>query len=200
MKRLTALILCLIFALAGCAQNSDIKETPTDSSETAETTVPGFENYVGDGQLEIIRTLISANAYFVTDVFFAKRLPVDESAAFEKNGVKYAPVKSDKFKSYADLEESVYSIYPPEVARLVMTNPVVYADIDGAFCMNLDYKADLDYQYDWTDFGLEVSQASNDKCVLTVTVKDTSGTEKEISVTAILTDGNWKLENYYTGI
>jgi|GEM_PF-826431 len=197
MKKLTAVLLLLLLILSGCSQNASTPETDTDITEVTQEQIPGFENYVGDAQLEIFRTLINANAYFVTDVFHASRLKYDENAFFKKENVKYYQVKSDKFKTYAELEESVYTIYTDEVAKKLLGNPKIYSFIDGIFCIDSSKTASNAYNYDWTDFKIQVKQASDSKCVLTVTIKDNSGAEKDIEITIVLINGNWKLNDFY---
>lgn len=200
MKRTVAFILCLLFILSGCSNGASSSETPTDITEITEEQIPGFENYIGDAQLEIFRTLIKANAYFVTDVFYASRLSFNEKAYFEKDSVRYFKVESEKFKNYEELKDSVYAVYTDKVAQKLLTNPSIYNGIDGVFCIDSTKTKGNEYNYDWDNFALDVKQASSVKCILTATVKDKSGNEKQIDITVVSDNGNWKLNDFYTGM
>ncbi len=201
MKKLPLLLLCLMLALTACSGNAEQKETSTDAESTVARTfnASDFENYVGDGQMEIFRTLIDAHGYFVSEVFYAKMLPADESDAFEKDGVKYVPVKSDKFKSYSALTASVSSVYTAETAQKVMAQYPAYADVDGKFCIVKGKAKANEYGIDWSNCALSVKEAGNDKCVIDVTVKN-GGKDTTIPVTFINQAGNWRLDGFYTAV
>jgi hypothetical protein len=200
MKKLPILLLCLMLALTACSGNAEQKETSTDAESTVARTfnASDFENYVGDGQMEIFRTLIDAHGYFVSEVFYAKTLPADESAAFEKDGVKYVPVKSDKFRSYSDLTASVGSVYSADTAKKILAQYPAYADIDGKLCI-VKGKSTKEYGVDWSNCTLTVKEAGNDKCVINVTVKN-GDKDITIPVTFINQTGNWRLDGFYTAV
>ena len=195
MKKIPALLLCLIMILTACSSTTDPKETATDAVQETGTSSP-FDNYIGDGLLQIFKNILDVNAYFATDVFYAKNLSADESTVIESGGIKYSPVISEKYKSYAELSAAVYSVYTDQAAKKILAEYSIYADINGVFCINTAKTRSTPYFIDWSNYELLPKEAGSEKCV--VDVKLANGAT--FPATFVNINGNWRLDSFCTGI
>lgn len=201
MKKVLAffMTLALVFSFAAC--NSDEPEVPS------ETSVPFGENnvnsYVGQGEKEILRTLVLANADFVSDVFVKDHLPADQANAVVINGAKYAPVNDkSKIKTYSELMDMLNSVYTAEAVRAAIGNPPVYLEHEGRLYYNLDYtsgyfKGEAPYPYSWDNVEIEISVRTADSISFLVNTTDSLGTPTVYPMTAVNENGNWKLSEFY---
>lgn len=184
MKKITALFFCLLFLLSACSGG----KTEFNESDVI--------SYVGEGEMTVIRTLVSSNAFFVEDVFIADHLPVDEENTVEKPEGTFAPVISEKFKSYSDFEKMLRATYTKAAAdKLLGENK--YTDIDGKLYFNTEYTEPGDYSLDWSEAECEATVNAEGKYAITVTVKNPIGISKEMPLTAVDENGNLRLENIY---
>ncbi len=201
MKKAVAFLmtLALVFSFAAC--NSDKPETP---SATSTTFGEGIVNsYVGQGEKEILRTLVLANANFVSDVFVKSHLPADQDSAVVINGVKYAPVNDkSKIKTYSELVSMLNSVYTAEAVKSAIGNPPVYVEHEGKLYYNLDYtsgyfKGEKIYPYSWDNIEIEVSLRTADSISFLVNTTDSLGTPTVYPMVAVNENGNWKLSEFY---
>ena len=128
MKRTVIVFISLLFILSACGgkESKENKENTT-ASTIAESEVAAF---VGEGQMTVLRTLINSNEFFVNDVYVASHLPVDKSAAVNNANGTFAPVISDKIKTYSDLSDMLKATYTAKTAEKILSEQK-YLEIDG---------------------------------------------------------------------
>lgn len=189
MKKVFSLLLCalILFSVSACGDNSDKAE---DSQTLA------AESFVGEGEKTVLRSLISANAFFVDDVFITNHLPVNLKAVKETADGKFAPVVSDKIGSLADLKNMLEATYTADTAQKLLDENK-YVEIDGKLYFNMKYDITTESKYDWSSFELDAENKGSGKYALTVTVNGADGKKAEIEMTAVTADGNIRLENIY---
>lgn len=201
MKKAVAFLmtLALIFSFAAC--NSDKPDSaPTESPSFGEDNV---NSYVGQGEKEILRTLVLANADFVSDVFIKSHLPANQDSPVVINGVKYAPVNDkSKIKTYSELMSMLNSVYTAEAVKSAIGNPPVYVEHEGKLYYNLDYtsgyfKGEKPYPYSWDNVEIEVSLKTADSISFLVHTTDSLGTATVYPMVAVNENGNWKLSEFY---
>ena len=201
MKRAAALIaaIAILFSFSACNSGSETNQTTAVSPIQT-----NFNNYIGEGEKQIIRTLVNAHAILVSDVFTQSRLPVDEKAATVINGAKYAPVNKDsQFQTYSELYDIISSTYTEEVAAKLIGNPPVYLESNGKLMCNLDYSSgyftgeDKRYPYIWDDFEIEFGKADSEAIEFTAILTDLSGAKNPFPMKAVNVDGNWRLCDFY---
>ena len=189
MKKVFALLFCVLIlvSVSACGDKPDKSE---DSQALA------AESFVGEGEKTVLRSLVSANAFFVDDVFITNHLPVNLKAVTETADGKFAPVVSDKIGSFDDLKNMLEATYSAETAQKLLDEKK-YIDIDGKLYFNMKYDISTESKYDWSSFELDAENKGSGKYALTVTVNDADGKSAEIEMTAVTTDGNIRLENIY---
>lgn len=182
MKKITALFFFLLFLFSACS-NSD--KTEFNESNIA--------SYVGEGEMTVIRTLVSSNAFFVEDVFVADHLPVDTQNTIENSNGTFAPVVSDKIKTYADLESMLRSTYVTATADKLLSEGR-YTEIDGKLYFNMKFDAATDYSLDWSETESESVINADGNYEITVTLKS----RDQLTLVAVKENGNLRLENIYS--
>lgn len=183
MKKIIALILSALLVLTafyGCSNsNKDI--------------------YIGEGKMTVIRSLVSTNGFLANDVFGANHLPVDVSQTVTHNSRTFAPVVSDKFSSYSQLEALVNSTYTEETAKKLLNEPQKYIDIDGKLYFDLHYAVTENAEYDWSDFNIEFQKINDDGSYLfKVKLKKTNGFNSTVKINVSDTDGVIRLCEFYS--
>lgn len=189
MKRFILIFTCILFLFAGCSDSGE--GTDTTSRDVFAT------NYVGEGQMTVLRSLISSNALFVEEVFVEEFLPADTDKAVSDENGTYAPVSSDKFDSYEDFVQSVYATYTDEAAKKILAEFDMYKDIYGELYLNTNAKKAKAENYDWSSPEIAVRTASDGTYELEVTIKTEKGKDYTFEAKAITVDGNIRLENIY---
>ena len=191
MKRTVIIFISLLFILSACGgkESKENKENTT-ASTIAESEVAAF---VGEGQMTVLRTLINSNEFFVNDVFVASHLPVDKSAAVNNANGTFAPVISDKIKTYADLSDMLKATYTAKTAEKILSEQK-YLEIDGKLYFNMKYDAESDYKLDWSNFDFKVKSATDEEIVLDTSVKDSKGKTVTLTATAVNENGNLRLD------
>lgn len=189
MKRLILIFLCMLFLFAGCNNASNSGENTTKDVFAT--------NYVGEGQLTVLRSLVSSNAMFVEEVFVEQFLPVDKNKTIsDKSGI-FAPVSEDRFASYDAFIESIYSTYTEEAAKKILSEFNMYKDIYGKLYLNLKNSEIKAENYDWSNPELRVNSAANGAYNIEVTVKTEKGKDHSFEMKAVTVDGNIRLKNIY---
>lgn len=191
MKRTVIVFISLLFILSACGgkESKENKENTT-ASTIAESEVAAF---VGEGQMTVLRTLINSNEFFVNDVFVASHLPVDKTAAVNNANGTFAPVISDKIKTYADLSDMLKATYTAKTAEKILSEQK-YLEIDGKLYFNMKYDAESDYKLDWSNFDFKVKSVTDEEIVLDISVKDSKGKTVTLTATAVNENGNLRLD------
>ena len=184
MKRTVIIFISLLFILSACGgkESKENKENTTASS-IAES----------EGQMTVLRTLINSNEFFVNDVFVASHLSVDKTAAVNNANGTFAPVISDKIKTYADLSDMLKATYTTKTAEKILSEQK-YLEIDGKLYFNMKYDAESDYKLDWSNFDFKVKSATDEEIVLDISVKDSKGKTVTLTATAVNENGNLRLD------
>ncbi len=186
MKKVIALIFCLLFLLTSCSGASENK---------TELNKDNFASYVGAGEMTLINILINSNIKFISEVFVADHLPVDETKAIKNSEGTFAPVISDKYKTLADLKSHLEATYIKEAVDSILADEK-YVDIDGKLYFNMKY-SESDYKLDWSEPEISATIDSEGKYIISITVKDENGKKAEIEAGAVSEDGKLKLEKIY---
>lgn len=190
MKRFILVFLSILFLFSGCAgDGGNGKET---------TKVDVFSpNYVSDGQLTALRTLIGSNAMFVEDVFVESFLPFEESKTISDESGSYAPVNSELFKTYEELSQAIGETYTEEAAKNILAEFDMYRDIYNVLYINTNASPVKAKNYDWTNPGIEIVAVFEGTYEFNVTVKTEKGKDFVFEAKAVTVDGNIRLENIY---
>lgn len=184
MKKIFLTIFCLVLFLAGCSP----KEVKPDVFA---------DNFVPEGQMTVIRYLISSNAYLVENVFIESRLPFDAEKSTTTAEGTFAPVVSDKYETYDEFYDELQATYTSEAADRILAEYGIYTEVDGKLCIDTAYTAKKADDLDWSNPEIEVKSVSDGTYALKVTVKTESGRNRNLNVTAVTVDGNIRLEDIY---
>lgn len=182
MKKIIMILLCILFIFAGCSGNSN--DDP-------------LANYVGEGQMTVLRYLINSNAYLVEEVFIENPLPTESGQNITNENGTFALVASDKISSMADLRSLLEATYTKEAADKILAESDRYAEIDGKLYFNTKYSMEHGEDCNWSEPEIEVISVSDDTYVLEVTIKNERGWKHKLDVTAVTVDGDIRLENMY---
>ncbi len=182
MKRVIAAVICVILLLGGCAaEKPDVFDT----------------NYVGEGQMTVLRYLINSNAFIVEDIFVENHLPVNADNSITNENGTFAPVESEKAGTYAELRAILESTYTKDAADKILNENNIYTEIDGKLYLNTSHAHTDADDYDWTDPEIEVISVSDGTYELGVTIKKPNGFKHKITVKAVTVDGDIRLDNMY---
>lgn len=187
MKKIILTLLCILFIFSGCSAQKSV-----DLSNES-----NVASYIPAGQMTILEFLVESNRFFVEEVFVANHLPIDENGIISNENGSFAPVVSDKIKSYSDLENMLNATYTAEVASKLLGEKK-YVEINGKLYFNMQYEKDFSYNYDWSEYKIASSIASDEKYELTVTVRNEKNRKTNITLIAATVDGNIRLENIYS--
>lgn len=188
MKRTVILLICLVFILSACGGKETEKNTSASTIAQSQA-----DTFVGEGQMTVLRTLINSNAFFVNEVFVESHLPVDKTASFSNESGTFAPVVSERIKTYSDLSDMLKATYTAQVAEKILGEQK-YAEIDGKLCFNMKYDTAGGNGLDWSNFDFKVKSVSNESIVLDITVKDSNGKAVNLTATAVNENGNLRLD------
>lgn len=186
MKKIVIALLLILCVFSGCSAQKSVDLTD-------ETNVAA---YIPAGQMTVLEFLVESNRFFVEEVFVANHLPVDENATIKNEQGTFAPVVSDKIKTYSELDEMLNATYTAEtVAKLLSEKK--YVEINGKLYFDMKFAKDFSYEYDWSEYEISSSAAAGEKFELTVTVRNAKHKKSEITLSAATVDGNIRLENIY---
>ena len=194
MKKTILFLLAVIMLITACScsvKNTEPKKSdPSEISSEVETqeaqTIP----------LVIAKELFDRNLRCTLEIFDLRTLDYEE----EPVEGTFCPVKDEKFKTFADLEEYVNATYVKDVADSLLIERGLYKEVNGVFCIDTSKLGGKGYYVDWTDYDIEITSGDEDTCELTVTASieepsDTPTSEPYIkTVKAKNVDGNWLLE------
>ncbi len=182
MKKIIALIFCLLFLLTACSGKTELNED-------------NYASYVGAGEMTLINILVNSNAKFVKDILIANHLDIDEAKTIKNANGNFAPVVSDKYKTLADLKAHLEATYTKEAVDSIFADER-YVDIEGKLYFNMKY-AKSDYKLDWSQPEVSANIDSEGRYIISITVKDEKGKDAEIEARAVSENGNLRLENIY---
>ena len=186
MKKVILIFSCILLLFAGCS-NSE-KNSGKDVFAT---------NYVGEGQLTVLRSLINSNALFVEEIFVEDFLDAETDKAITDKSGTFAPVESGIFNTYEELKQSVYETYTEEAAKNILAEFDMYRDIYGKLYINTKAKKINARDYDWSNPEIKVNSAADGTYNMEITIKTEKGKDYVFEAKAITVDGNIRLENIY---
>ncbi len=182
MKKIIAAVICIALLFGGCA---------------AKVPDPLDENYVGEGQMTVLRYLINSNAFFVEDVFVESPLPAETGKDITNESGTFAPVVSDTIGSYTELKETLEATYTKEAAEKILSESDRYAEIDGQLYFNTKYANTEAEDYDWSEPEIEIISVSDGTYELEVTIKKSSGFRHSFQAKAVTVNGDIRLDDMY---
>lgn len=182
MKRIVAAIICVLFLFGGC---------------TAKTPDALDSNYVGEGQMTVLRYLINSNAFIVEDIFIENHLPTESGKDITNEKGTFAPVASGSVSSYAELKEILESTYTKEAADKILNESDRYAEIDGKLYFNTKYANSQADDYDWSEPEIKIISVADGTYEFELTIKKSNNFKHKLTVKAITVDGNIRLDNMY---
>ncbi len=186
MKKITAIILSLIFIFSFSACKGNDKATDTD------TTV-----YIGEGKSTVVRTLLKTNFYFANEVFGENHLIADESKAVSNENGSYIPVTDEKFKSYSELKALVDATYTEEAADKLLEEKR-YAEINGKLHLNMNFMQSGKKKYNYSELEIICTDLSDDGIyTFTVNLKDAKDKDISLEVKVIESNGAFRLCEFY---
>ncbi|MBQ3006261.1 MAG: hypothetical protein IJD78_01740 [Clostridia bacterium] len=181
MKKLTAILLSVLLLIGICSGCGNTKDF-----------------YIGEGKMTVIRSLISTNDFLANEVFGENHLPVDASETLTRDTRTLAPVVSDIFSTYAELENLVYTTYTEDVAKRLLSEPEKYVEIDGKLYFDLHYSVQQKTEYVRRDFETELKKV-NDDGSYTFKVKfiNPKGLDTTAKMNVTEADGTLRLCDFY---
>lgn len=182
MKRILASVICIMILLSGCAAKTpDVLDA----------------NYVGEGQMTVLRYLINSNAFIVEDIFVENSLPTESGKDITNENGTFAPVVSDSVGSYAELKSILESTYTKEAAYKILSESDRYTEIDGKLYFNTKYANSEAEDYDWSNPEIKVISVDDGTFELEVTIKKASGFKHKLTTKAVTVNGDIRLDNMY---
>lgn len=189
MKRLLAAVFAILLLLPSCARK------PDDSAASASTSLAQekIDSYIGEGLMTNLRSLTDSAIFAATDIFAYGSLPCsDDKPAVSKDGRSYLPVESDKISTYAQLEAYLNGCFTPEVASKLLADKK-YIDIDGVlYCDSASFTPNSTVSF--ASHTVSAKDKAADSLTLVITAVDLlHGTPVEITLPAVLKNGNWRI-------
>ncbi len=181
MKKIFAAAICIALLLTGCSLKPDALDA----------------NYVGEGQMTVLRYLIKSNGFLVEDVFVENHLPTESGKDITNESGTFSPVVSDEIGTYADLVTAVESTYTKEAAEKILSQSDRYAEIDGKLYFNTKYAESDAEDYDWNETDIKVISVADGTYELEISVKKTHGLKQKFTVKAVTVDGDIRLEDMF---
>ncbi len=160
LKKVIALLLCVICIVGVFAACSSDKPSQKE-----------IDNFVGEGTITTLRSLVSANAYLVKEVFVGGALQTLNDETTEYNGKLYKAVGPGNIKNYGELKSAVESVYTAECSESLLANGRYVLIGDRLY---VDANAPCDYTLDWSGAAetFEIVSKTETSYTFTVTVKD----------------------------
>ncbi len=182
MKRIVAAVICVMLLLGGCAaEKNDVFDA----------------NYVGEGQMTVLRYLINSNAFIVEDIYIENHLPVNADKTITNENGTFALVESEKASTLAELKAILESTYTKDVADKILEEKNIYAEFDGKLYLNTSHAHSTADDYDWSDPEIKVISVADGSYELEVTIKKSNGFKHKFTVKAVTVNGDIRLDNMY---
>lgn len=200
MKKVILFVLALVMILSVCGCSVKDTESKKDTSSISSDTSSKEEGSKTIPTV-IAKELFDRNLKCTLEIFDLSTLDYEEQPVKDS----LCPVKDERFKTFADLEEYVKATYVPKTADRLLYEPrfenhKLYQDVDGVFCIDTVVLGGKGYYVDWKDYDLKIESGDETHCVLkaTATIEEPSDNpqkqpyEKTVSATKV--DGNWLLD------
>lgn len=181
MKKIISAAICIVLLLTGCSLKPDALDA----------------NYVGEGQMTLLKYLIKSNGFLVEDVFVESHLPTESGKDITNESGTYALVASDEIGTYDELRTTLEATYTKEAADKILSQSDRYAEIDGKLYFNTKYAESDAEDYDWNKTDIKVISVANGTYELEVSVKKVHGLKQKFTVKAVTVDGDIRLENMF---
>ena len=148
MRKILALLLAISLLLGGCS-------TAAPASDATPKITPAK-----------IDRLFEENLYCVRYLFVLGTLPYADDPV---QGEHVYPVISDRFRSYAALEEYLHTVYTAdEVRRLLDADgEPIYMEVDGVLCVDTHRIGGKAYSVDWNGHTIEIVSRDDNGCDFT---------------------------------
>ncbi len=181
MKRILVLLLTIALLACGCGAS--------DGGDTASITTAQLDQ------------LFEENLYCVRKLFVLGTLPYADDPV---QGEHIYPVISDRFSTYAALEDYLHTVYTDaEVARLLdVDGEPIYTEVDGKLCVDTHRIGGKPYTVDWDGHTIEITARDERGCSFVVIGKyvdehtdaDTEPAQYRAEGRAVYEDGTLLLE------
>lgn len=181
MKKTFAVAMCIMLLLTGCSFKPDALDA----------------NYVGEGQMTVLRYLIKSNGFLVEDVFVKNHLPTESGKDITNENGIFSPVVSGEISTYEDLVIAVESTYTKEASQKILSEFDKYTEIDGKLYFNTEYTESDTEDYDWNATDIKVISVADGTYELEVSVKKVHGLKQKFTVKAVTVDGDIRLEDMF---
>ena len=181
MKKIVAAAICIVLLLTGCSFKPEAPDA----------------NYVGEGQMTVLRYLINSNGFLVEDVFVESHLPTESGKDITNENGTFSLVVSDEIGTYADLVTAVESTYTKETAEKILSESDRYAEIDGKLYFNTKYAESDAVDYNWNETDIKVISVADGTYEPEVSVKKVHGLKQKFTVKAVTVDGDIRLEDMF---
>ncbi len=183
MKKIISIVLSLltILAFSGCS-NSEKDQV-----------------YIGEGKLTVLRSLVTSNGFIANEIFGSEHLPVDFTKTVTQDNQTFAPVVSDKIKSYSELETLLKSVYTEDVVNTLLNEPRKYVEIDSVLYFDVQYESTkTEKKYDWSEFEIEYDKTNEDGSqIFEVKLKKANGWNTKIDIQVTDVGGMPRLCGFY---
>ncbi len=147
MKRVLALLMAMVLLTCGCGAS--------EGGDTAAITPAQLDH------------LFEENLYCVRKLFVLGTLPYADDPV---QGEHIYPVISDRFSTYAALENYLHTVYTDaEVARLLDADgEPIYTEVDGKLCVDTHRIGGKAYAVDWDGHSIEITARDENGCTFVV--------------------------------
>jgi len=146
--------------------------------------------------LNTLADLVNKNLECVFSIFVVDPLPFGMHC---EDDTSLAPVQSEKFETFSDLESFVRSIYiDSEADALLYGDRARYLDFEGVFCIDMKELFGVGYYINWDNSRISIENQTEQECRFSVTAQEidiTDQTSEDIDFDfhAINVNGSWKL-------
>ena len=182
----------------GSSATSSVKASSGSSSTTASSTVTTQNLQLNE---KGIRALVDENINCITNIFEQGALPTQGKPLKDH----IYQVDGSKYKSYAEFEAYILSVYCSKTANMLLKNypskgDPKYLNIDGKLCINMDKVGGRGYYVDWTEYKVKITKSEDETCEFTLTASiegpSETPTKEEYTVdsSAVYENGHWLLK------
>lgn len=193
MKKTLLFLIAAVMFITACScsvkntepKKSDYSEISSEAETKEQTTMP----------LVIATELFDRNLK-VLETFYSPKLDYEE----EPVEGTLCPVKDERFKTFADLEEYINGTYVKDTAESLLVERGLYKEVNGVFCIDISRLEGKGYYVDWSDYDLEIVNGDEDTCEFSVTgylEEPSNDPQREPYTKTAKTryvDGKWLLE------
>lgn len=185
---------CAVFFLVWTAGNQNQQE-----QEIQQEYVPTEE--VADEMKQEATDLLKSN-YEVLKLFYTKGTSYEKEPYGNLPEDGFYTCADESYKTYADLEAFVKSVYVEEEAERMLTSArsdgAVYGDDNGVLGISESYIDENgfiaeDYSYSWANPTFTIDPKSDNECALVIVIKDSNGNDVTCNGLMLKVNGEWRL-------